>query len=166
MCRGCGCRGSIGWMGALFDTTRMFRRRLVESKKSDVGPASGPIPAGNTKGRAPCRAPPLCERPAEACRLLLFATATLEVPHLVEPAFLLGRLSGHPLPLLDELADLLPALVADLRVELGAARRTDRLATLLADLLVELVPALRLDRLTAFAADLLVECACALLGDF
>src|SRR5204863_178845 len=56
--------------------------------------------------------------------------------------------------------------VADLRVELGAARSTDGLTALLADLLVELVPALRLDRLAPLAADLLVECPAALLGDF
>src|SRR5205085_2248102 len=99
--------------------------------------------------------------------LLLAATAAFQVPHLVQPAFLLLRsLAGHPLPLLDQLADLLPALVTDLGVELRTARGTDGLAALLADLLVELVPALRLHRLAALAADLFVERTAALLGDF
>src|SRR5207302_6563277 len=89
---------------------------------------------------------------------LLFVAAR-QIPHLVQPAlFLLRcRFAGQPFPLLDQLADLLATLVADLRVELGPSRRAHALSSLLADLLVELVPALRLDRLAAFAADLLVE---------
>ena len=87
-------------MGALFDTTGMFRQRLVESKKSD-GRGRHPANAGwKHEGAGPCRTPPLARRTAEGYRLLLFATATLEVPHLVEPAFLLGCLPDHPLPLL------------------------------------------------------------------
>src|SRR5262249_745156 len=96
---------------------------------------------------------------------LLLAAAALQVPHLVQPLFAPGRLAGQPLSLLDQLADLLPALVADLRVELGAPRRADALAALLADLLVELVPAPRLDPLAPRASDLLVEGPSALLGD-
>src|SRR5207245_6840509 len=84
-----------------------------------------------------------------------------------QAAFLpVGALACHPLPLLDQLADLLPALVTDLGVELRTARGTDGLAALLADLLVDLVPALRLHRLAALASDLLVERTAALLGDF
>src|SRR5207248_5594440 len=84
--------------------------------------------------------------------------------HLVEPAFfLLLRFAGHPLSLLDQLADLLSALVADLRIELGTTRRANRFSALLADLLVELVSPLCLDRLAALAADLLVERPAALL---
>src|SRR5207248_2307543 len=92
----------------------------------------------------------------------------LQVAHLVQAALFLLRssLPRHPLPLLDQLTDLLPALVADLRVELGPSRCAHRLSALLADLLVELVPALRLDRLAALAADLLVEGPAAFLGDF
>src|SRR2546426_1004311 len=93
------------------------------------------------------------------------APATFQVPHLVQPAFLLLGFASHPFALLDQLADLLPALVTDLGVELRTACGPDRLAALLADLLVELVPALRLDGLAALASDLLVERAAALLGD-
>src|SRR5205085_1216288 len=115
--------------------------------------------AGPRKEPAPKKSP---RRPST----LLVASIRLEVTHLVEPAFfLLLRFAGHPLPLLDQLADLLSALVADLRVELGTSRGADRLAALLADLLVELVPPLGLDRLAALAADLLVERPAALLGD-
>src|SRR5205085_7062736 len=76
-----------------------------------------------------------------------------------------GAGAAQPLALLDELADLLATLVADLRVELGTAAGAHALSALLSDLLVELVPALRLDRLAAFLADLLVEGASALLRD-
>src|SRR5262249_2200372 len=61
----------------------------------------------------------------------------------------------QPLPLLDQLSHLLAALVADLRVELGAAARAHALSALLPDLLVELVPALCFDGLAALLADLL-----------
>src|SRR2546430_16575106 len=70
----------------------------------------------------------------------------------------LGRIRlAEALPLLDQLADLLAALVTNLRVELGTAARAHALSALLADLLVELVPAFRLDGLSALLADLLVE---------
>src|SRR5437879_530390 len=72
----------------------------------------------------------------------------------------------QPLPLLDQLADLLATLVTNLRVELGTAAGAHALSALLADLLVELVPALRFDGLSALLADLLVEGASALLRDF
>src|SRR5262245_45033089 len=55
---------------------------------------------------------------------------------------------------LDQLADLLPALVADLLVELVPALVAHGLAALAADLLVELVPALVADLLTTLAARL------------
>src|SRR5206468_1677844 len=35
MCRGCGCRGSIGWMGAPLATWPMFRRPRDQGKKTD-----------------------------------------------------------------------------------------------------------------------------------
>src|SRR5438270_14059290 len=97
-------------------------------------------------------------------RTLLFSAA-LEVPHLVQPRLLLLRRvrPGEPLALLDQLADLLATLVADLRVELGTSRRAHALSALLANLLVELVPALCLDRLAALPADLLVKRPAALL---
>src|SRR5207248_591696 len=78
----------------------------------------------------------------------------------------LGRIRlAEALPLLDQFADLLAALVTDLRVELGTTAGAHALSALLADLLVELVPALRLDGLPALLADLLVEGAAALLRD-
>src|SRR3989475_632835 len=103
--------------------------------------------------------------PGNSRASVFVAPATFRVPHLVQPAFLLLGFASHPLALLDQLADLLPALVTDLGVELRTACGPDRLAALLADLLVELVPALRLDGLAALAADLLAELAAALLGD-
>src|SRR5205085_10555980 len=72
---------------------------------------------------------------------------------------------AEALPLLDQLADLLAALVTNLRVELGTTAGAHALSALLADLLVELVPALRLDGLAALLADLLVEGPAALLRD-
>src|SRR6202162_776807 len=157
MCRRWRCRGSIGWMGAPFATPAMFRPAADQRKKTaEFAIAKGRIPAGTRPVRAP----------EGSARLLVVATAALEIAHLVQPAFPFLRFADHPLPLLDQLADLLPALVPDLRVELRTARGTDGLAALLADLLVELVPALRLDGLTALATNLLVERAAALPGDF
>src|SRR5215208_1170012 len=69
------------------------------------------------------------------------------------------------LPLLDQLADLVSALAADLLVERGAALGLDGLAALLPDLLVEARAALGLHRLAALAADLLVELPPARLAD-
>src|SRR5690554_5559121 len=54
------------------------------------------------------------------------------------------------LSLLDQLADALPALVADLLVEFVTALARDLLAAHAADLLVELVTALTGDLLAAF----------------
>src|SRR5512138_3462476 len=71
-------------------------------------------------------------------------------------------LLGSLLPLLDQLADLVPTLAADLLVEGRAALGLDGLAALLADLLVEARPALGLDGVAALLADLLVELAAAL----
>src|SRR5438105_6046201 len=123
-------------------------------------------PAQRARRRVPRGEARLRQRTPGSSRASVFvAPATFQVPHLVQPAFLLLGFASHPLALLDQLADLLPALVTDLGVELRTACGPDRLAALLADLLVELVPALRLDGLAALAADLLVERAAALLGD-
>src|SRR5205823_2156456 len=108
-------------------------------------PAFPPSPGAGPGPRAPkARVPrpkmqrggfPQGTRPQEFPRrlpTLLVSSIRLEVTHLVEPAFfLLLRFAGHPLPLFDQLADLLSALVADLRIELGTARGADRLAALL-----------------------------------
>src|SRR5207237_24753 len=142
-------------MGARFATRPMFRRRVHQRKNS----------AKNTRRRDLLK-PASVGTPGSNRSSVFVASATLEIPHLVQAAFLLRSLARHPLPLLDQLADLLSALVTDLGVELRTARGTDGLAALLADLLVELVPALRLHRLAALAADLLVERTAALLGDF
>src|SRR5207248_9604072 len=96
-------------------------------------------------------------RRAAGSAVLFRGLDDLRSPRLVCPA--------EALPLLDQLADLLAALVTDLRVELGTTARAHALSALLADLLVELVPALRLDGLPALLADLLVEGAAALLRD-
>src|SRR5690606_39599039 len=69
------------------------------------------------------------------------------------------------LSLLDQLADALPALVADLLVEFVTALARDLLAAHAADLLVELVTALTGDLLAALLADLLVELVSSLAGD-
>src|SRR5512138_1905370 len=74
-------------------------------------------------------------------------------------------LLGSLLPLLDQLADLVPTLAADLLVERRAALGLDGLAALLADLLVEARAALGLDGVAALLADLLVELAAAGLAD-
>src|SRR3989442_12779298 len=114
--------------------------------------------AKHERRRVPGGEARLRQRPPGNSRASVFvAPATFRVPHLVQPAFLLLGFASHPLALLDQLADLLPALVTDLGVELRTACGPDRLAALLADLLVELVPALRLDGLAALLADLLVE---------
>src|SRR6266542_3119818 len=74
----------------------------------------------------------------------------------------LAALGRALLPLLDELADLVSALAADLLVEGRPALRLDRLAALLPDLLVEAGAPLRLDRVAALLPDLLVELPAAL----
>src|SRR5262249_19639648 len=147
----------MGWMGAPFLTRPCWNACGLGAKKPF--PFRFELRNGNMS-REPKR-----ERARERLFGLLLAPAALQVPHPVQPLLAPGRLAGQPLSLLDQLADLLPALVADLRVELGAPRRADALAALLADLLVELVPALRLDRLAPLASDLLVEGPSALLGD-
>src|SRR5438445_1688664 len=177
MCRGCGCRGSIGWMGARLDTRHMLCWRAHHGKNSAKTVIREARGGGSPTGKPasvgePPEAPRLYSRSVGANRtfgaerLVFVAPASLEVTHLVQPAaFLpLRRFARHPLALLDQLADLLSALVTDLGIELRTTGGPDRLAALLADLLVELVPALRLDGLAALAADLLIERAAALLG--
>src|SRR3989441_4558569 len=164
ICRGCGCRGSTGWIGARLDTRPMLCSRGQQSKNSakntDQEVLREARGGGSPEGKpASVRGPPGSSRAS-----VFVAPATFQVPHLVQPAFLLLGFASHPFALLDQLADLLPALVTDLGVELRTACGPDRLAALLADLLVELVPALRLDGLAALAADLLIERAAALLG--
>src|SRR5437899_9943545 len=177
MCRGCGCRGSIGWMGARLDTRPMLCWRAHHgknsAKNSDPRSTRRRVPQGEARLRrrtpgSACTAQNVgTNRTFGAERLVFVAPASLQVTHLVQAAFFFrGGFAGHPLPLLDQLADLLSALVTDLGIELRPARGTDGLAALLADLLVELVPALRLHRLAALASDLLVERTAALLGDF
>src|SRR5205807_6777813 len=98
----------------------------------------------------------------------IHARAARRRPSFALPFAFLGLLRGRAaqtLALLDQLADLLATLVADLRVELGTAAGAHALSALLADLLVELVPALRFDGLSTLLADLLVEGASALLRD-
>src|SRR5205085_11777090 len=160
MWRGCGCRGSTGWMGARFATRPMFRRRVHQRKNSagkppkheEAGPSRAPASVRNP--RKPVKTAAWALTAFRRQRLLVLATTALQVPHLVQPAFLFrSSLAGHPLPLFDQLAHLLAALVTDLGVELRAASGTDGLAALLANLLVELVPALRLHRLAALASD-------------
>src|SRR5690606_480230 len=70
-----------------------------------------------------------------------------------------------PLAPLDQLADPLPALVADLGVEARALLAGDGLAALAADLLIEGVAALARHGPAALAADLLVEVVTVALGD-
>src|SRR5712691_6077009 len=94
-------------------------------------------------GRRRSRCPP---RPMASLLLGL-----LQVPQLVQLLFLLA---DHALALLDQLAHLLPALVADLRVEGGPARSAHGLSALSADLLVEGPAALLRDFHAAFAAGL------------
>src|SRR6266542_750080 len=77
----------------------------------------------------------------------------------------LAALGRALLPLLDELADLVSALAADLLVEGRPALRLDRLAALLPDLLVEAGAPLRLDRVAALLPDLLVELPAARLAN-
>src|SRR3989475_5286783 len=165
ICRGCGCRGSTGWIGARLDTRPMLCSRGQQSKNSakntDQEVLREARGGGSPEGKpASVRGPPGSSRAS-----VFVAPATFQVPHLVQPAFLLLGFASHPFALLDQLADLLPALVTDLGVELRTACGPDRLAALLADLLVELVPALRLDGLAALASDLLVEGAAPLLRD-
>src|SRR5215831_8379488 len=69
------------------------------------------------------------------------------------------------LTFLDQPLDLLPALAADLLVEVRSAGGFDPVAALFPDLLVELGPPLRLDRLAPFASDFLVEVTAALVAD-
>src|SRR5437899_1998136 len=175
MCRGCGCRGSIGWMGARLDTRPMLCWRAHHgknsAKNSDPRSTRRRVPQGEARLRrrtpgSACTAQNVgTNRTFGAERLVFVAPASLQVTHLVQAAFLFrGGFAGHPLPLLDQLADLLSALVTDLGIELRTTGGPDRLAALLADLLVELVPALRLDGLAALAADLFIERAAALLG--
>src|SRR5438445_8702929 len=169
MCRGCGCRGSIGWMGARLDTRPMLCWRAHHgknsAKNSDPRSTRRRVPQGEARLRrrtpgSACTAQNVgTNRTFGAERLVFVAPASLQVTHLVQAAFLFrGGFAGHPLPLLDELADLLSPLVTDLGIELRTTGGPDRLAALLADLLVELVPALRLDGLAALVADLLIEC--------
>src|SRR5438309_125972 len=175
MCRGCGCRGSIGWMGARLDTRPMLCSRAHHgknsAKNSDPRSTRRRVPQGEARLRrrtpgSACTAQNVgTNRTFGAERLVFVAPASLQVTHLVQAAFFFrGGFAGHPLPLLDQLADLLSALVTDLGIELRTTGGPDRLAALLADLLVELVPALRLDGLAALAADLFIERAAALLG--
>src|SRR5512142_1277047 len=65
-----------------------------------------------------------------------------------------GLLLGALLPLLDQLADLVPALPADLLVEGRAPLRLDGLSALLADLLVALPAASLADTHAALPARL------------
>src|SRR5258708_19015602 len=155
-CRGCGCSGSMGWMGVFRLTSPMLAAPGSSSKKNAA-----------LQRRQSGRRPPLpLPAPLTDPAALSFAAALGQVAQLVQHGLLRleGRFLRHPLALLDQLADLLAALMADLRVELGTARGTDGLAALLADLLVELMPTLGLDRLAALAADLLVERPAPLLG--
>src|SRR2546422_45534 len=157
ICRGCGCRGSTGWIGARLDTRPMLCSRGQQSKNSakntDQEVLREARGGGSPEGKpASVRGPPGSSRAS-----VFVAPATFQVPHLVQPAFLLLGFASHPFALLDQLADLLPALVTDLGVELRTACGPDRLAALLADLLVEAGAPLRLDRVAALLADLLVE---------
>src|SRR2546422_847201 len=157
ICRGCGCRGSTGWIVARLDTRPMVGSRGQKSKNSakhtDQEVLREARGGGSPEGKpASVRGPPGSSRAS-----VFVAPATFQVPHLVQPAFLLLGFASHPFALLDQLADLLPALVTDLGVELRTACGPDRLAALLADLLVEAGAPLRLDRVAALLADLLVE---------
>src|SRR5207249_1261497 len=73
-----------------------------------------------------------------------------------------GSFGRRLLAFLDQRADPVPALLADLLVEWRPALRLDRFAALLADRLVEGRAALCLDGVAALLADLLVERAAAL----
>src|SRR6266478_5008564 len=145
MCRGCGCRGSIGWIGARLDTRPMLCGRAHHGKNSakngDPEARGGGSPQGEarlrrrTPGSSGARTAYSvgANRTFGAERLVFVAPASLEVAHLVQPgAFLpLLRFARHPLALLDQLADLLSALVTDLGIELRTARGPDRLTALL-----------------------------------
>src|SRR5437667_368111 len=156
MCRGCGCRGSIGWMGARLDTHPMLCWRAHHGKNSAKNndprstrrrvPNGKPASVGEPPGSACTAQNVRANRTFGAERLVFVAPASLQVTHLVQAAFLFrGGFAGHPLPLLDELADFLAALAPDLLVE-GRA-------ILVADGLTALSP----PELTTLAADLLVE---------
>src|SRR6266498_2770792 len=96
--------------------------------------------------------PPLsCAPPRATAPLSSFAAVVVAGARL--------SLRSARLALLDELADLVPALAADLLVEGRAPLRLDGLAALLPDLLVEAGAALGLDGVAALLADLLVELA-------
>src|SRR5439155_1736870 len=165
ICRGCGCRGSIGWMGARLDTRHMLCWRAHHGKNSAKTVIREARGGGSPTGKPasvgePPEAPRLYSRSVGANRtfgaerLVFVAPASLEVTHLVQPAaFLpLRRFARHPLALLDQLADLLSALVTDLGIELRTARGPHRLTALLADLLVELDAPLVANAFAALAA--------------
>src|SRR5438132_1422553 len=133
---------------------RAVSRAKIRRKHRSGDPAQG------TRRRVPRGEARLREDPRKRRASVFVAPATFQVPHLVQPAFLLLGFASHPLALLDELADLLPALVTDLLVERRAILVPDgltalsppELTTLAADLLVELDAPLVADALAALAA--------------